>query len=269
MQPTPSNTMTVRAGAGSAQLANSARDGNGTPVNVDRLNIISLFGNICSGSSELAAAGHCAGPLPSSHGKQSGRPERLPRKLRCGEDVSPTRRTPSGRCRAAGAASDRSAMAGISTLSSARRARHAGGGAGGAAVRSPGFPARRRSALEARWRTTLDRVTALSVAYHEAAAVGPPELAAPSAGQAADARSASPGDRDVSRLARRVVAERQALAEIEAALDRISGGRYGRCEQCHRRISAGLLTAQPEARFCSACSRHFGHLAVGGRPGTA
>ena len=160
-------------------------------------------------------------------------------------------------------------MAGISTLSSARRARHAASGAGGAAVRSPGFLARRRGALEARWRTTLDRVTALSVAYHEAAAVGRPELVAPSAGQAAEARPASPGDRDVSRLARRVVVERQALAEIEAALDRIADGRYGRCEQCHRPISSGLLTAQPEARLCSACGRHSAHLVAGGRPGIA
>jgi hypothetical protein len=160
-------------------------------------------------------------------------------------------------------------MAGISTLSSTRRARQVAGGAGGAAGRSPGFLARRRGALEARWRTTLDRVTGLSVAYHEAAAVGPPELAAPSPGRVAEARPASPGDRDMSRLARRVVAERQALAEIEAALDRIAGGRYGRCEQCHRPISARLLTAQPEARFCSACSRHSAHLVAGGRPGTA
>jgi RNA polymerase-binding transcription factor DksA len=160
-------------------------------------------------------------------------------------------------------------MAGISTLSSARRARRAAGGAGGGAVRSPGFLARRRGELEAHWRTTLDRVTALSVAYHEAAAARRPVLAAPSAGLAAEAAPASPGDQEVSRLARRVVAERQALAEIEAALDRIAGGQYGRCEQCHRPISAGLLTAQPEARFCSACSRHSAHLVPGGRPGTA
>ena len=160
-------------------------------------------------------------------------------------------------------------MAAISTLSSARRARHAVGGARGAAVRNRGFLARRRGELEARWRTTLDRVTGLSVAYHEAAAARPPGLAAPSGGLRTEAPPVSPGDQDVSRLARRVVAERQALAEIEAALDRIAGGRYGRCEQCHRPISAGLLAAQPEARFCAACGRHSAHLAAGGRPGAA
>jgi RNA polymerase-binding transcription factor DksA len=155
-------------------------------------------------------------------------------------------------------------MAGISTLSSARRSRHAAAGARGGAARSPGYLARRRSELEARWRTTLDHVTVLSVAYHEAAAARPPDLAVQSAGEASAALPASPGDRDVSRLARRVVAERQALAEIEAALDRIAGGQYGRCEQCRRPISAGLLTAQPQARFCPTCSRHSAHLVPGG-----
>ena len=159
-------------------------------------------------------------------------------------------------------------MAGISTLSSARRSRHAVGG-GGAAARGRSFLARRRGELEARWRTTLDLVTVLSVAYHEAAAARPSDLAAPSSGRAAEDPPAGPGDQDVSRLARRVVAERQALAEIEAALDRIESGQYGRCEQCHRPISAGLLTAQPEARFCSACGRHSARLLAGGRLGTA
>ncbi len=160
-------------------------------------------------------------------------------------------------------------MAGISTLSSARRTRLAAGGAGGTAARSPGFLARRRGELEARWRATLDQVTTLSVAYHEAAAARLPDLAVPPAGQTAERRPASPGDADVSRLAQRVVAERQALGEIEAALDRIASGQYGRCEQCHRPISAGLLTAQPEARYCSACSRHSAHLLASGRHGTA
>jgi RNA polymerase-binding transcription factor DksA len=160
-------------------------------------------------------------------------------------------------------------MAGMSTLSSARRARHAAGSASGAAARSPGFLARRRGELEARWRTTLDQVTALSVAYHEAAAARPPDQGAPLADRTAEGPPANPGDQDVSRLGRRVVAERQALAEIEAALDRIAGGQYGRCEQCHRPISAGLLTAQPETRFCSACSRHVAHPVAGARRGTA
>ena len=104
MQPSLSNTMTMRVGAGSAQLLNSARDGNGTQANVDRLNIISAFGNICPGNSQPGATGRCAGPLPSTHGEQTERPERLPRNVRCAEDVGPAWRPPGGRCRAASAA---------------------------------------------------------------------------------------------------------------------------------------------------------------------
>jgi hypothetical protein len=201
------------------------------------------------------------GPLPPFHGEQAGRPEQPPGHVRCGEGISPAPRTPGERCRAV---SDWSAMAGRSTLSSARRSRHAAGGGSTAAARSPGYLARRRGELEARWRSTLDQVTALSVAYHEALAAHPPDLPAPWAGQAAGASPASPGDQCVSRLAQRVVAERQSLAEIEAALDRIAGGRYGRCELCHRPISARLLSAVPAARFCSACARHSVHLVAGG-----
>lgn len=114
-----------------------------------------------------------------------------------------------------------------------------------------------RAQLEARWRATLERVTSMSVAYHEAAAAAGPDRPA---GQAADPHPPDRASQEPSRLARQVVAERQALAEIEAALDRIAAGRYGRCEQCRRPISAGLLAAQPEARFCSACSRRAARL---------
>jgi RNA polymerase-binding transcription factor DksA len=143
-------------------------------------------------------------------------------------------------------------MAGMPALPSARR--HAPDGAGSDLPRSRDATARRRAELEARWRKTLERVTTLSVAYHDAAAgrvPGPPPT--PQAGEAPPTRQGGEG---ALRLARRVVIERQALAEIEAALDRIALGQYGRCEQCHRPISAGLLAVRPEARFCSACSRH-------------
>jgi DnaK suppressor protein len=109
----------------------------------------------------------------------------------------------------------------------------------------PGGLAQWRSLLETRWRDRLERVTALSVAYHEAAQSapsGPPDSRGPSA-------------RRARQLAREAVTERQALAEIEAALDRIAAGRYGWCEQCRRPISAALLAAQPQARYCGAC-RH-------------
>jgi DnaK suppressor protein len=131
--------------------------------------------------------------------------------------------------------------------------RHRGSGQPGQAARSagraghlgPGGLAQRRALLEARWRERLERVTELSLAYHDAAQGLPFGLPL--------SRGAS--SRRARQLARQAVAERQALAEIEAALDRIATGRYGWCEQCHRPISAALLAAQPAARYCPACRR--------------
>jgi DnaK suppressor protein len=119
---------------------------------------------------------------------------------------------------------------------------------GRAAARSPRRVSaglvQRRSQLESSWRTRLERVTELSLAYHDAAQ------------QARDgAPSARPrAARRARLLARRTVAERQALADIEAALDRLSNGQYGRCEQCREPISAALLARQPQARYCTACA---------------
>jgi RNA polymerase-binding transcription factor DksA len=103
--------------------------------------------------------------------------------------------------------------------------------------------AEQRAQLEASWRARLDRVTELSLAYHDAvqqARHGSPDLRSRAAHQARD-------------LARRTVTERQALAEIEAALDRIARGQYGQCEQCRAPISAALLARQPHIRYCASC----------------
>jgi RNA polymerase-binding transcription factor DksA len=104
--------------------------------------------------------------------------------------------------------------------------------------------AQRRAELESRWRVRLERVTELSLAYHDAAQLA--RDGTPSARPSAARRARL--------LARRAVAERQALADIEAALDRLSNGQYGRCEQCHGPISAALLARQPQARYCPACA---------------
>jgi DnaK suppressor protein len=122
--------------------------------------------------------------------------------------------------------------------------------AGRAIHLGPGGQAQRRAQLEARWRDRLERVTALSLAYHEAAQCSPPDRPG-SRGTAISRRA--------RQLARQAVAERQALAEIEAALDRMAAGRYGWCEQCGRPIAAALLAAQPHARYCGACGRHLSH----------
>jgi RNA polymerase-binding transcription factor DksA len=146
-------------------------------------------------------------------------------------------------------------MAGTSAVRSPRRRRYAPDGFHRGVPRGRGGLAQRRADLEARWREALERVTTLSVAYHDAAAGRLPGPPGQSAVQAGDAASPPQGDTEASQLARRVTVERLALADIEAALDRIALGRYGRCEQCHRPMSAGLLAAQPETRFCSTCSR--------------
>ncbi len=122
---------------------------------------------------------------------------------------------------------------------------HPAHASGRAAQSEPRSLARRRAQLEARWRERLERVTELSLAYHDAAqslSVG-----------VLGSRAAS--SHRARQIARQAVAERQALAEIEAALDRIATGRYGRCEQCHRPISTALLAAHPQARYCAACRR--------------
>jgi RNA polymerase-binding transcription factor len=103
--------------------------------------------------------------------------------------------------------------------------------------------AQRRAQLEARWRDRLERVTALSLAFHDAAASAADRTARTGAGSSR-----------ARQLARQAVAERQALAEIEAALGRLTAGQYGWCEQCGRPLAATLLSSQPEARYCAACA---------------
>jgi DnaK suppressor protein len=92
-----------------------------------------------------------------------------------------------------------------------------------------------RAILEARWRIRLQEITELSVAYH-AAAAGDTE------------------DRRARRLLRRAVAARQRLADTEEALGRVAAGAFGRCEQCAAPISAVLLAAAPESRYCDRCA---------------
>ena len=95
-----------------------------------------------------------------------------------------------------------------------------------------------RALLEAHWRARLERVTELSLAYHdaEAARAGP-----------------APGARPGRALQRQVVIERRELAEIEAALARVGQGWFGRCERCGGTISAARLTRTPQARYCLSC----------------
>ncbi len=47
---------------------------------------------------------------------------------------------------------------------------------------------------------------------------------------------------------------RDALAEVEAAIERLSKGTYGNCERCGQPISPARLEAKPAARRCIACA---------------
>jgi DnaK suppressor protein len=51
--------------------------------------------------------------------------------------------------------------------------------------------------------------------------------------------------------------ERQMLDSIEAALRKISQGRYGQCESCQKRIPRLRLRALPQARYCVPCQARF------------
>ena len=95
-----------------------------------------------------------------------------------------------------------------------------------------------RAILEERWRTRLQEVTELSVAYHTAAA---------------DAAGGAEG-KSARRFLRRAVAARQRLADTEEALDRLVAGNFGRCEQCAAPVPVVLLAAAPEARYCPRCA---------------
>jgi RNA polymerase-binding transcription factor DksA len=95
-----------------------------------------------------------------------------------------------------------------------------------------------RAILEVRWRTRLQEVTELSVAYHAAAADAPGGIE----------------DRHARQLLGQAVAARQRLADTEDALDRLAARDFGRCEQCSAPIPEALLAAVPECRYCAHCA---------------
>jgi DnaK suppressor protein len=49
-------------------------------------------------------------------------------------------------------------------------------------------------------------------------------------------------------------AAQQHLADVDAALERLAGRRYGWCEQCGRPIAPERLQALPTTRLCIACA---------------
>jgi RNA polymerase-binding transcription factor DksA len=45
------------------------------------------------------------------------------------------------------------------------------------------------------------------------------------------------------------------LRDVEAALQRVAEGRYGRCEECGQAINPERLAVLPATRYCLACSQ--------------
>lgn len=101
----------------------------------------------------------------------------------------------------------------------------------------PGGP-RWRALLEARWQDRLQKVTELSLAFHDAGA-------APEAHRSTAA---------VRRLMGRAAAARRDLADTDDALSRLAGGSFGQCEQCREPIPAARLFRVPEDRYCPRCA---------------
>jgi RNA polymerase-binding transcription factor DksA len=95
------------------------------------------------------------------------------------------------------------------------------------------------------WQERLERITELSLAYHDA------EDAASDVISDRETRQAA--RRQASRILRQTVTERRALAEIEAALNRLTIGRFGWCEQCGGVITTPRLAETPQARYCASC----------------
>ncbi|WP_030265595.1 TraR/DksA family transcriptional regulator [Streptomyces violens] len=48
---------------------------------------------------------------------------------------------------------------------------------------------------------------------------------------------------------------RMVLTDVEAALERMDHGRYGRCHLCTRPIALERLQIVPQARYCSRCQQ--------------
>lgn len=46
------------------------------------------------------------------------------------------------------------------------------------------------------------------------------------------------------------------IAEVRAALDRITSGSYGACLACGEEIAPARLAAMPEAALCISCAEH-------------
>ncbi len=106
-----------------------------------------------------------------------------------------------------------------------------------------------RDALDAGRQETLARITALRREFDG--------IVESSAGVATDDEHDPEGATiafERAQVAALLGQARRHLAELDDALERLRQGRYGRCEQCGRPVSAGRLAARPAARTCITCA---------------
>ena len=89
------------------------------------------------------------------------------------------------------------------------------------------------------------------------------ELRSESPGDLVDAAYDSAQDEISSQLAE---VESRELANIENALERMKGGKYGLCEVCGDKIPMARLNALPYATMCIECQREL-ERSGGGHPG--
>ena len=92
------------------------------------------------------------------------------------------------------------------------------------------------------------------------------ELRSESPGDVVDAAYDSAQDEISSQLAE---VESRELANIENALERMKGGKYGLCEVCNGRIPMARLNALPYATMCIDCQRDLERSGGSGRRETA
>lgn len=102
-----------------------------------------------------------------------------------------------------------------------------------------------RALLGSRWQEQLERVTELSIAYHDTREAAADPGSGPAARREARRRAAV--------ILHRTVAARHGLAEIEAALTRLGAGRFGWCQQCGAAMTSERLADLPQARYCPEC----------------
>jgi DnaK suppressor protein len=87
------------------------------------------------------------------------------------------------------------------------------------------------------------------------------ELRSESPGDVIDAAYDSAQDEISSQLAE---VESRELANIENALERMKGGKYGLCEVCNGKIPMARLNALPYATMCIECQRELERSGSGG-----